>query len=330
MTQPRLGVSLAANRHLSYADLTALAVLSDDLGYHSIWVPETWGADASTTLALLATSTRHIFLASGVFPIYSRSAALIAQIASSLQTLSGGRFLLGLGASGPAVIENWHGVPYQHPLARTEDYVNIIRLALSGVRAHYSGTIVQTRGFKLTDPPGQPVPIYIASLGPKNVALTARVADGWLPIFLTRDGAFGEISAFHRLAVLAGRHPSTLDVAAYVPALLGDRGPRLLRRHLAYYVGGMGTFYRDALRRRGLAEPVDRIHTLWQTGDHRGAVAAVSDALLAQCTLGSDLDNAASRLHDLRAAGVNLPILTFPHGATAGEISGTIRALAGH
>lgn len=325
----RLGLALAVTRQVAYADVVRLACLADELGYDSLWVPETWGTEAGTLLAALALSTRSLRLASGVFNVYSRSAALIAQTAATLQEMSGGRFVLGLGTSGPGVIERWHSIPFAAPLERTRDYVQTIRLALSGAQVDYEGRQVQMGGFKLANPPGVPVPIYIAALGPRNVTLAARLADGWLPIFLTGPDARDQILSFRSDVQNAGRDPSAVDIATYIPSLFGPRARGLLQQTVAYYIGGMGTFYADALRRRGLAQAADRISTHWTAGDRSAAVRAVDDDVLAATTLGRDVHAAASDLDALRSFGIGLPILTFPRGATSAEIENTIRGLAG-
>lgn len=324
----RLGLSIAPSRALSIQHVVRLARLADDLGYHSIWIPETWGQDAVSTLAAVATGTRSIFLASGIFSIYSRSAALIAQTAASLQELSGNRFLLGLGTSGPIVVERWHGVPFTTPLERTRAYVEIIREALSGRRAEYAGSGFHLSGFSLSTPPKVPPPIYLAALGPRNLHLTGGLADGWLPIFTPR-GAFRRLLRVVRAGALAAGRPfDAIDAAAYLPCVLGPRGDDLLRRQLAYYVGGMGTFYARFMEQTGLGREAEAIHATWQRGDRSGAVSCVSRSMLDRCTLGTDPTTALERLEESRLEGCRLPIVTFPHAASLEEIEHTVRALA--
>lgn len=324
----RLGLSLAPSRTLRIRDVVRLARLADDLGYHSIWVPETWGQDAVSTLTAIAAGTRSLFLASGVFSIYSRSAALVAQTAAGLQEFSGNRFLLGLGTSGPIVVERWHGVPFATPLERTRAYVDIIRQALSGRRVEYMGSGFHLSGFALSTPPDVPPPIYLAALGPHNLHLTGQVADGWLPIFAPR-GAFQRLlHVVHAGAAAAGRPSEAIDVAAYLPCVLGPRGDALLQRQLAYYVGGMGTFYARFMARTGLGPEADSIRAAWQRGDRTGAVNRVSQSMLDRCTLGSEPTTAVERLEEIRLEGCRLPIVSFPHAASLEEIDHTVRALA--
>lgn len=324
----RLGLSLAATRQISIDDVIALARLADELSYESLWIPETWGVDAVSLLAVLARETQRIELAAGVFNVYSRSAMLIAQSAATLQELSGGRFILGLGASGPGVIERWHGMPYTRPLERTRDYVTSIRLALSGSRVDYQGGQFQLEGFTLANAASSPVPIFIASLGPRNVRLTGEIADGWLPIFAARGLMAPLYQELEAGAESAGRSAQAIDVAAYIPGVLGPRAGRLLRQQIAYYVGGMGTFYAGFVSRAGLADAAAEIRRRWQAGDRLGAVDAVDQVLLDVCTLGTDAETAQRRLDEYRQEGVGLPVLTPPHGSAVEEITQTIEALA--
>ncbi len=324
----RLGVALAPSRQLNLKSIVTIGRAAEALGYESIWVPETWGADAVSLLAILAYETDRIKLASGVFNVYSRSAALVAQTAATLQDASGGRFILGLGASGPTVVENWHGMPFHRPLERTREYVAAIRLALAGQPVDIEGNQMRLQGFRLLNPPASTVPIYISALGSRNVQLTGEIADGWLPIFAVRGNMATLFGEFRRAALAAGRNPTLLDIAAYVPVLMGNRGDQLLRRTLAYYIGGMGAFYADFVRSAGFSEDATAIRTAWQTGDRREAESLVSERLLESCTAGSEPSVARRRLAEYRREGVTLPVIAFPHGSSMEEIVTTLEALA--
>jgi alkanesulfonate monooxygenase SsuD/methylene tetrahydromethanopterin reductase-like flavin-dependent oxidoreductase (luciferase family) len=276
----------------------------------------------------MAAGTDTIRLASGVLNVYSRSAMLIAQTAATLQTLSGGRFVLGLGASGPILIENWHGLPYRRPVARTQHYVNAIRLALSGARVDYEGVDFHLRGFKLQSPRLSAVPIYIAALGPKNVALTGEIADGWLPIFAARGHMQVLFSSLADGAARAGREVSGIDVAAYIPAAVGPHAELLVRQQIAYYVGGMGTFYAEMMRGMGFEDDVARVRAAWQQGDRAAAVRSLSDPLLDVCTVAGRPDVARRQLERFRSDGINLPILAPPHGTSSEEAASLVETLA--
>jgi len=325
---PRLGVTVAAGRQLTLDSIVTIAQAAEELGYESIWVPETWGVDAVSLLAVLARETDRIKLASGVFNVYSRSAALIAQTAATLQDASHGRFILGLGASGPTVVENWHGMAFHRPLERTREYVAAIRLALAGQPVDVEGNQMRLQGFRLLNPPTQAVPIYIAALGRKNVRLSGEIADGWLPIFAARGHMATLFDEFRGAAVTAGRKPSSLDIAAYVPVLIGSRGDQLLRRQLAHYIGGMGSFYADFVTSAGFAEEAVAIRVAWEAGNRREAENLVSDRLLEICTAGSEPAVARRRLAEYRREGIALPVIGFPHGSSMAEIMATLQALA--
>jgi F420-dependent oxidoreductase-like protein len=324
----RLGLALAPSGRLPIDDFLDLARLADELGYDSIWVPETWGYDAVSLLAALALRTKRVRIAAGIFNIFSRSAALLAQTAATLQDLSGGRFILGLGTSGPIVVENWHGVPYRHPLGRTRDYVEIIRAALDGRPVEYASERMAVSGFTMTQKPSVPVPLFIAALGPRNVRLTGEIADGWLPIFAVRGHMAPLFEQLHAGAEAAGRNPESIEVAAYIPAAIGDEGERRLRQVLAYYVGGMGTYYLDFVRRLGLSDAANQIREAWERGDRVAAASAVTPEMLDLCTLGTNPSAARERLSQYRAEGVSLPVLSLTHSSGRAELERTIRELA--
>jgi F420-dependent oxidoreductase-like protein len=328
LSTERVGLTLAASRQIDIQRVIELAQLAEAGGYESIWVPETWGTDAVTLLALLARETRRIHLAAGVFNVYSRSAMLIAQTAATLQSLSGGRFLLGLGASGPIVVESWHGVPYRRPVGRTADYVNAIRLALAGATVDFDSTDFTLKGFKLQNPPRLPVPIYIAALGPKNVRMAGAIADGWLPIFVARGHLKSMFDELASGAASTARDVARIDVASYVPAAVGPRAELLIRQQLAYYVGGMGTFYAETMERAGFGGEVKRVREAWQRGDRTTAVNAISASLLEACAASGSAVDMRDRLKAFRAEGVALPILMLPHGTSSDEAAALVEALA--
>lgn len=317
-----------------------LCVLADQLGYHSVWVPEAWGPDAFTMLGYLAARTQHIRLATGIVNVFSRSAGLLAQSAAGLDALSQGRAILGLGASGPRVIEDWHGIPFDRPLARTREYIEVIRLALSGQRVDHAGAIVRTQRFKLAHPaPGARVPIFVAGFGPRNLALIGEMADGWLPIFATTQTLPDQIAQVVAAAHAAGRPDDAVTVAPFVLlsviATAGDasslptrqEGKALLRRHLAFYIGGMGTFYLDLVTRLGFGADATAIAAAWQASRRDDAIAAVSDGMLQAMTIYGTSAECIALLADLRHAGATLPIVSLPFGTTLAQAAASLRAL---
>lgn len=306
---------------------------AEALGYESVWVGESWGRGGFTWLAQLACHTKTIKLATGITPVYSRTPALIAQTVASLDEISEGRVVLGFGTSGPIVIENWHGVPFDRPLRRTREYIEIVRLILSGERVHYQGQIFQLKGFRLPFTPVRTtVPIYIASLGPHNLRLTGELADGWLPIYL----AASHLPEFRRDleagATSVGRSLSAIDVAPYVLACVAEdaeAAKKLVRAHLAYYIGGMGTFYANLIARFGFVDEVGRVREAWGKGDRRTAAERVTEGMVASMAISGSPREGREQLERYRAAGVTLPIVSFAQGATRDMIRQTLEALAG-
>ena len=198
MTTERIALTFSSRDNNDDDDLIAVAQAADRLGYESFWTGESWGRDAFTVLTMLACHTARIGLGTGIVTVYSRTPGLVAQSIASLDRISNGRAVLGLGSSGRIVIEDWHGVKFDHPVGRTAEYIDIIRLALSGERVNYEGRFYSLKRFRMGVLPVQErVPIYVASLGRRNLELTGREADGWLPIWTppretSRDqGTFG-------------------------------------------------------------------------------------------------------------------------------------------
>jgi coenzyme F420-dependent oxidoreductase len=328
----RLGVTLQLGDGISRQELIELGRLAEELGYEVVFVPESWGYDAITTLTELALQTRRIKLGTGILPVWSRTPALLAMTAASLDELSGGRFILGLGISGPVVIQDWHGVLFERPLQRTRETIEVIRLALAGDRVTHSGEIFQVQRFRLGFTPPRPrIPIYIASIGPKNLQLTGEVADGWLPIYCSPEGLAsmgGEVAAG---AKAGGRDPAAVEIAPYILACLSDdpeMGRRLVRRHLAYYIGGMGTFYFNLMQRSGFGLEAGAIQAAWKRGDRAGAAEEVSDAMLEALSLTGDRAACNAQLNRFRSAGATLPILMPPRGAASDMVRRTIDLLA--
>ena len=306
----RLGLYLGyAPPGTNPTELVALAQEAERIGYDSAWTAEAWGTDAVTVLSWIAATTERIKVGSAIMQIPGRSPANTAMTAATLDLMSGGRFLLGLGVSGPQVVEGWHGQPWGKPLAKTREYVEIVRAALrrETVEHHgdhydvpYSGPDATGLGkpLKLMARPLRPeIPIYLAALGPKNVALAAEIADGWLPIFLSPD-RFDEVFR----PKLAGARDG-FDIAAGVHVVVGDdldacRAP--IKQILALYVGGMGApgsnFYNALACRYGYEAEAARIQELFLDGKQREAAAAVPDALVDEVALIGPRERIAERL----------------------------------
>jgi len=318
-------------------------------GLDIVFVPEAYSFDAVSQLGFIAARTTRLEIASGILPIYSRTPALTAMTAAGLDFVSGGRFTLGLGTSGPQVIEGWHGVPYDAPVGRTRELVEICRMVWRRDRLDYQGkhyTLPYEGGTGLgkplkliNHPVRERIPIVIAALGPKNVALAAEVAEGWQPIFY-----FPEKAAIAWDAPLAEgkarRDPAlgTLDVIASAPLAIGDdvTGLRDLTRPVfALYIGGMGArgrnFYYDLACRFGYEQDAGKIQEAYLAGRKDEAAALVPADLVEKTALIGPAGYVAERLEAFRESGVttlNVTPLAATHAARLADIE-RVRALVG-
>src|SRR5947208_13102519 len=322
----KLGVNLGyAPPGTNPADLVPFALEAERLGYDSVWAAEAWGSDAVTVLSWLAACTSTIKVGSAIMQIPGRTPANTAMTAATLDLMSGGRFILGLGTSGPQVVEGWHGEPWGKPLGKTREYVEIVRAALRrDVVAHegehyripYDGPGATGLGKPLKlmlRPLRAEIPIYLAAIGPKNVALAAEIADGWLPIFVDPerfDAAFGPSMAAAR---------DGFEIAATVSVLVGDDVGALrdaLKPYLALYVGGMGAkgknFYNALVRRYGWEAEAERIQELYLGGKQREAIAAVPDELVDAVALVGPKERIRERLEAWKRTPVTTLIVGSP------------------
>jgi F420-dependent oxidoreductase-like protein len=297
---------------------------ADSLGFHSVWSAEAYGSDAVTPLAWIAARTRRIHVATGIMQMPARTPAMTAMTATTLDQLSGGRFLLGLGVSGPQVVEGWHGQPYGKPLVRTREYVAILRQIWARERPlehageHYQ---IPYRGPGATGLGkalksilhGRSIPIYIAAIGPKSVELTAEIADGWLPFWYSpyRTHVYRDIlgAGFRRAG--GGKSLATFDIAASVTVIQGDDVQACLDRvkpGLALYVGGMGArgknFYNELACRYGFEDAARKIQDLYLGGKKDEAVAAVPNELADEVALVGPPARIRDRLAAWRESGV--------------------------
>jgi F420-dependent oxidoreductase-like protein len=294
-------------------ELVALAQEADRLGYDSAWAAEAWGTDAVTVLTWIAATTERIKIGSAILQMPGRTPANTAMTAATLDLMSGGRFLLGLGTSGPQVVEGWHGEPWGKPLRKTREYVEIVRKALRREELEHHGEHYEIpyagpdatglgKPLKLMlRPLRAEIPIYLAALGPRNVALAFEIADGWIPIFFSPERA-REAFGF------AGR--DGFDIAPSAHVVLTDdvqAGRDSVKPTLALYVGGMGArgtnFYNALVRRYGYEAEAERIQELYLGGKKLEAIAAVPDALVDDVALVGPRERIADRLDAWRESG---------------------------
>jgi F420-dependent oxidoreductase-like protein len=300
-------------------DQLALVRHAEALGFDVAWAAEAYGSDSPTVLAWLAGQTERIGLGSAVMQIPARTPAMTAMTAATLDLLSGGRFRLGLGVSGPQVSEGWHGVRFTAPLGRTREYVAIVRAALARQTVTYQGrhyTLPLPDGpgkaLKLTVPAVRAeLPIYLAAVGPKNLQLAGEVADGWLAVFLAPDFAADQLAQIRIGRARAGADLADFDVVASIPVSVGA-DPRAcadpVRPYAALYLGGMGSreqnFYNALAVRMGFAEAAATVQDLYLDRRYRDAMAAVPYEFIDATSLLGPRERLAERLAALAAAGV--------------------------
>jgi F420-dependent oxidoreductase-like protein len=309
-----------------------LAREADRLGFHSGWTAEAYGTDCITPLTWLAASTERLNVGSAIMQMPARTPAMTAMTAATLDLMSGGRFLLGLGLSGPQVVEGWHGQPYGRPLAKTREYVEIVRAILAREAPlehhgeHYdipfSGSAATGLGKPLkiiVHPRRADIPVYLAAIGPKNVELAAEIADGWLPIFFSPyrfKDAFGASldAGFARAG--AGKSLDRFDIAPTVTVIVGDDVDTLrgfAKPMVALYVGGMGArgknFYNDLACRYGFEAAAKEIQDLYLDGKKQEAAAAVPDDLVDEISLIGPKERIADRLDAWRDSGITTMIV---------------------
>ncbi|WP_344561574.1 LLM class F420-dependent oxidoreductase [Streptomyces axinellae] len=337
----RLGINLGYWGAGMDADNLAVAQEADRLGYDVCWAAEAYGSDAATVLTWVAAHTESIDVAAGIFQIPARTPAMTAMTAATLDSLSGGRFRLGLGVSGPQVSEGWYGVKFDRPLARTREYVEIIRKAMSRERLSYEGkhwTLPLPGGpgkpIKLTvHPEREEIPLYIAAIGPKNLQQTGEIADGVLLVFFSPEHA--EETTLQHLRSgreAAGKTLAGFDVCPTVPMAVGDDIDALadlFRPYTALYVGGMGSreqnFYNKLAGRMGYAKEAAEIQEKYLAGDKEGAAAAVPRELIDSTTLLGPVERISERMSAYADAGVTTLSLA-PAGFSLEERLASLRA----
>jgi F420-dependent oxidoreductase-like protein len=342
----RLGLNLGYWGTGNDVDNLALAREADRLGYSVAWVAEAYGSDAATVLTWVAAKTERIDVGSAVFQIPARTPAMTAMTAATLDTLSGGRFRLGLGVSGPQVSEGWHGVRFDKPLGRTREYVDIVRMALRRQTVRYDGehfTLPLPDGpgkaIKLTvHPVRQRIPVYLAAVGPKNLQLAGRIADGWLAIFFNPEQAkvsMDPLRAGRSEGALTTADPMAgFDVVPTVPVVIGDDVPACadpVRSYCALYLGGMGSkdknFYNALARRMGYEAEAEEVQRLFLDRQHRQAATAVPLEFIDRTSLIGPRERVRDRLHAYADAGVTtLSVSAFD--STLDKRMQTLRTMA--
>ncbi len=322
-------------------------VEAERLGVDCLWSAEAWGHDAATPLAFMAARTSRIRLGTGIMQAGTRTPALIAMTAMSLAAMSGGRFMLGLGVSGPQVIEGWHGIRFERPVQRLRETVEIVRSATRGERLTYKGKIYELplpggegKALRSAAKPQPEIPIYLATLSPRSLELTGEIADGWLGTSFMPEHARVFFDHLEAGAVRAGRSLAQLDLQAGGVVAFSDDVERLIpprKPGLAFTLGAMGSrqhnFYSDAFKRAGYQDVAVEVQRLWLDGHREEAASRVPDELVLKTNLLGTEAMVRKRLETYREAGITT-LRVEPAGdtfdarlATLGRLLELVRAL---
>ncbi len=335
------GVSTYTSSNEDWKSALAYAVEAERLGVDSAWTAETWGYDGATPLAYLAAQTTRIRLGAGILQVGTRSPALTAMTALALASLSGDRFLLGLGVSGPQVIEGWHGVPFARPLQRLRETVEIVRRVTRGERLVYDGEVYtvplpggEGKALISSVPPRPHLPVYLATLGPKSLELTGALADGWLGTSFMPEHASLFFDPIAAGASQAGRTLADLDLQVAAGAVaFSDDVERLIaprKPGLAFTLGAMGSrqhnFYNEVFQRSGYADVALEVQDLWFKKQREAAAARIPDELVLKTNLIGTKEMVRERLRTHRHAGVNT-LQVLPDGETLDERLATLARL---
>lgn len=321
----------ASGRRKDWDDQVTFVREAERLGVDMVWSAEAWGHDAVVPLAYLAAVTERITLGTGIMQISARVPSMTAMTALTLAAVSGNRFVLGLGASGPQVVEGLNGRPFAHPLRRLREHVDIVRLAFAGEKLVYDGSEYvlprpggEGKALRLAQTPNSAIPIYLATLGPKALHYTGETAQGWVGTSFVPEAADVLLAPIAAGAAAAGRTLSDLDLQAGGSVAFGDREEltERFRPGIAFPIGAMGSaktnFYREAYVRSGFADACEEIAALWAGGNREQATAAVPDEMVHLTTLVGSEDDVAARVQAYHQAGITTLRLQ-PEGATVTE-----------
>jgi len=332
----KLGLNLPYEGSLSFPEAVELAQRAEALGYESAWMPEAYGTDAISILGALSARTERINLATGIVNVFSRTPALLAQTAATLDLISGGRFILGLGTSGYQVVTGWHGMAFDRPLLRMRETIAIVRQVLRRDRLLFDGQVFHLdKGLKLlAHPVRETVPINLATLTPGGLRLTGELADGWIPTLFSPEHMNLFRPELEAGARIAGRSVDSIAIAPHVPVSIDDdrvRAREALKPWVALYVGGMGSksknFYNDLVSKYGFADDARSLQELYLGGKQLEAIRRVPDALVDAISIAGPPSYVRERLRVWAAAGVRT-LLASVHGKTQADRLRTLEMLA--
>jgi alkanesulfonate monooxygenase SsuD/methylene tetrahydromethanopterin reductase-like flavin-dependent oxidoreductase (luciferase family) len=300
--------------------------IAEEVGVEAVFSAETWGRDQFSLLTQVALQTSKIKLGTGIAPVFGRSPAVLAMTAATLDELSGGRVVLGLGTSGARVIEHWHGEKFSKPIQRTKEYVEIVNMIISGEKVFYDGEIFKLqRGFKLLfNPIRNHIPIYVASISPKSMQSLATVADGWMPIYWPKSKFAAGKQTIDATAQKAGRPAGAVECVASLTVVINpdpEKAKIQAAGPISWYVTNMGDFYHEMLTRNGFGEEVAAMRKAGE--EHRPMpfqtnpeiMAAMGDRMLNETAIYGDLETVAAGIEERRKLGVDLPSISMPSGS---------------
>ncbi len=328
----RLSISFSWQGSPNREDIFERVRVADEVGVEAAFVAEAWGQDAFTLLTQLAERTKRIKLGTGIVNYYSRSPAALAQHFGTLDELSEGRMIIGLGASSANVIEHFHGQPFNPTLARMRETIDIINMLIAGQPLHYKGRWFNLeRGFTLRFQPYRDhIPVYVASFRPRAVRLVAEIADGWMPTMVPIGRLKGEVDRFLEHARRAGRDPSAVTVRASGGVTVTrqpEKARAAAKASTAFYVARMGDYYYQQLCDMGFADEVNEVRRAWREGGSQAGYAAVPDELSNALGVYGSVEECRERLQEQEAAGVTLHTVSVQDAASAVEEGRSLEAL---
>lgn len=326
----RLGLTIPLSNPLPLADYVRVAQAAEAQGYEMAWIPEIAGPDAVTMMTLLAARSERLRVAPGVVPIQTRTPVLLGVTAATLGHLAPGRIALGLGVSSKIIVGQWHGLPFERPLAQLREAVAVIRMVLSGERVNFEGEFYRVKNFRLgIAPPPRPIPIYLAALGPRMLQLAGEIADGALLNWIPPEAIPESVRQIETGARRAGRSLAEFEVASFVRVCVtGDPGPA--RQWLAREVTGYAIVdsYGRFLASSGFGAEVEAVNRAWRSGDRAGAVRQISPRMLDALGVVGPADFCAQRLQEFAKAGLTQPVVFpfSPDPEPLASLLGTVRA----
>jgi probable F420-dependent oxidoreductase len=308
----RYGVTLPHEAFQS-RDLLELTRRVEDLGYTDAWSFESFGTDAFSPLAAMAAVTQNLRLGTAIVPVFTRPAGLIAMSAATVQNISAGRFVLGLGISTPTIVQNWMNVPYQRPVTKLRETVEVVRASLTRQKVNFEGKTMKISGFRLDVPPAYPAPpIYIGAQGPKMLRVAGEIGDGVIVNFVTTENLPSMLKHVHEGARAAGKPTSGLDVVCRIMVAVDEDDTVVrneMRRSLAAYV--TVPQYNKFFSEFGFEDEAKRAIEAWQAGDRKAAVQAIGDKMLESIYVFGSAAHCRERLQAYAAAGVTTPAIAF-------------------